>query len=148
MDSNTPINFVANAHTLRINGISMKWLSPLRASNTICGEQWMRRATCWMSCCNDIETRKRHMGSSANCVARQGFTPRVIVTDKLKSYAAARGQVLKSVEHRYSQGIESESREFPPTDSSARATDAEIQITRTSATISLRFWIDSRSFPS
>ena len=79
---------------------------------------------------------------------RQGFTPRVIVTDKLKSYAAAREQVLKSVERRYSQGIESEIREFPPTDSSAIATDAEIQITRTSATISLRFWTDSRSFPS
>ena len=37
---------------------------------------------------------------------KQGFVPRVIVTDKLKSYAAAKNQVLKGVEHRYSQGAE------------------------------------------
>jgi putative transposase len=37
---------------------------------------------------------------------KQGFVPRVIVTDKLKSYAAAKKQVLKGVEHRYSQGAE------------------------------------------
>ena len=33
---------------------------------------------------------------------RQGFLPRVIVTDQLKSYEAAKKQVLKNVEHRYS----------------------------------------------
>ena len=33
---------------------------------------------------------------------KQGFAPRVIVTNKLKSYAAAKKQVLKNVEHRYS----------------------------------------------
>ncbi|MBD2000248.1 IS6 family transposase [Leptolyngbya sp. FACHB-541] len=31
---------------------------------------------------------------------QQGFVPRVIVTDKLKSYEAAKNQMLKSVEHR------------------------------------------------
>ena len=31
---------------------------------------------------------------------KQGFVPRVMVTDKLKSYAAAKKQVLKNVEHR------------------------------------------------
>jgi putative transposase len=36
---------------------------------------------------------------------RQCFTPRVIVTDKLKSYAAAKKQVLKSVEHRQHKGL-------------------------------------------
>jgi len=37
---------------------------------------------------------------------KQGFTPRVIITAQLKSYAAAKKQVLKGVEHRYSQGLE------------------------------------------
>ena len=31
---------------------------------------------------------------------KQGFAPRVIVTDKLKSYAAAKRDVLPNVEHR------------------------------------------------
>ncbi len=36
---------------------------------------------------------------------KQGFTPRVIVTDKLKSYEAAKKQILKSVEHRQHKGL-------------------------------------------
>ena len=36
---------------------------------------------------------------------RQGFVPRVIVTDKLKSYEAANKQVLKNVEHRQHKGL-------------------------------------------
>ncbi len=36
---------------------------------------------------------------------QQGFTPRVIVTDKLKSYEAAKKQVMKRVEHRQHQGL-------------------------------------------
>ena len=33
---------------------------------------------------------------------KQGFVPRVIVTDKLLSYETAKKQVMKNVEHRYS----------------------------------------------
>jgi len=36
---------------------------------------------------------------------KQGFVPRVIVTDKLKSYEAAKKQVLKDVEHRQHKGL-------------------------------------------
>ena len=36
---------------------------------------------------------------------KQGFVPRAIVTDKLKSYAAAKKQVMKSVEHRQHKGL-------------------------------------------
>ena len=36
---------------------------------------------------------------------RQGFVPRVIVTDKLKSYEAAKKQVMKNVEHRQHKGL-------------------------------------------
>ena len=36
----------------------------------------------------------------------QGFVPRVIVTDKLKSYEAAQKQMLKSVEHRQHKGLD------------------------------------------
>lgn len=36
---------------------------------------------------------------------KQGFVPRVLVTDKLKSYEAAKKQVLKNVEHRQHKGL-------------------------------------------
>ena len=36
---------------------------------------------------------------------KQGFVPRVIVTDKLKSYEAAKKRVLPSVEHRQHKGL-------------------------------------------
>ena len=36
---------------------------------------------------------------------KQGFMPRVIVTDKLKSYEAAKKQVMKNVEHRAHKGL-------------------------------------------
>ncbi len=36
---------------------------------------------------------------------KQGFVPRVIVTGKLKSYEAAKKQVMKNVEHRQHKGL-------------------------------------------
>jgi len=36
---------------------------------------------------------------------KQGFVPRVIITDKLKSYEAAKKQVMKNVEHRQHKGL-------------------------------------------
>jgi putative transposase len=36
---------------------------------------------------------------------KQGFVPQVIVTDKLKSYEAAKKQVMKQVEHRQLKGL-------------------------------------------
>jgi putative transposase len=40
---------------------------------------------------------------------KQGFVPRVIVTNQLKSYAAAKKQVMKSVEHRQHKGLKCDS---------------------------------------
>ena len=36
---------------------------------------------------------------------KQGWTPRVMVTDKLKSYAAAKRDVMPGVEHRQHKGL-------------------------------------------
>lgn len=76
---------------------------------------------------------------------KQGFVPRVIVMDKLKSYEAAKNQMLKSVEHRYSQGVEQPGGELPRLrHTNARATDATIQIARASPTLSFCFQTESR----
>ncbi len=41
---------------------------------------------------------------------KQGFVPRVIVTDKLKSYEAAKKQVMPSVEHRQHKRLNNRAR--------------------------------------
>lgn len=79
---------------------------------------------------------------------QQGFTPRVIVTNKLKSYEAAKKQVLKSVEHRQHKGLNNRAENSHDSDSNTRATHAAIQISRASATISFGLWTNSRSFSS
>ncbi len=80
---------------------------------------------------------------------KQGFVPRVIVTDKLKSYEAAKKQVLKNVEHRQHKGLNNlcENSHFSSAHTSSRAPDAAIQIPRASPTLSFRIWTDSRPLP-
>ena len=46
---------------------------------------------------------------------KQGFAPRVMVTDQLKSYAAAKKEILPTVEHRYSQRLEQSCSKLPST---------------------------------
>ena len=50
----------------------------------------------------DTKAAKRFL---RKLLKKQGFVPRVIVTDKLKSYEAANKQVLKNVEHRQHKGL-------------------------------------------
>lgn len=58
-----------------------------------------------MSCCNDIATQRQPIDYDRKLLKRQGFVPRVIVTDKLKSYEAAKKRVMKSIEHRQHKGL-------------------------------------------
>lgn len=50
----------------------------------------------------DMKAAKRFF---RKLLKKQGFVPRVIVTDKLKSYEAAKKQVMKNVEHRAHKGL-------------------------------------------
>ena len=58
----------------------------------------------------DILMQSRRNEAAANKFFRkllkpQGFAPRVIITDKLKSYGAAKKKILKGVEHRQHKGL-------------------------------------------
>jgi putative transposase len=58
----------------------------------------------------DILMQRRRNERAANKFFRkllkpQGFAPRVIITDKLKSYGAAKRKLLKGVEHRQHKGL-------------------------------------------
>jgi putative transposase len=56
------------------------------------------------------------------------YVPRVIITDKLKSYGAAKREILPGVEHRQHSRIEQPGRKFTPTHASAREENAAVQI--------------------
>jgi homoserine acetyltransferase len=59
---------------------------------------------------------------------KQGFAPEVLVTDKLRSYGAAKSEIGPSARH--DQGLRANSWEFASADTTARARDAAFQIAR------------------
>ena len=64
----------------------------------------------------------------------QGSVPRMITTDKLKSYAAAKQELMPSVEHRQDKGLNNRAENSPPTDPRAPTRDCPRE--RTSRPIS------------
>jgi transposase-like protein len=71
-------------------------------------------------------------------VRGQGQAPFRIVTDKLKSYAAAKRAILPTVVHDTEKICEQSRRSFASTDSDARTTNAPVQIGSTSSAFSIR----------
>ena len=69
---------------------------------------------------------------------KQGFAPDVLVTDKLRSYGAAKSEIGLSARHDQGLRTEQSGREFASTDTTARAQDAAVQIARISPTLLVR----------
>ncbi len=78
---------------------------------TICGvKHWLWRAVDQNSMVLDILVRSRRDTQAARrllrkLMKRQCRAPRVMITDKLASYGAARREVMPSVEHRKHKGL-------------------------------------------
>ena len=71
-----------------------------------------------------------------NLLRKQGFAPHVLVTDKLRSYGAAKAALGLSARHE--QGLRKKSgREFASACATARAQDAALQIARISPALPL-----------
>ncbi len=64
------------------------------------------------------------------------YVPRFIITDKLRSYAAAKEEVMPSVKHCQEIRTEQACGEFSPTHARARTAHARIQILKARSTIS------------
>jgi putative transposase len=82
------------------NGTWTRWSSRLEARSSIFGEQWTRTATCSTSSCRADATKRPPRDSFGNCSKGGSHVPRVIIPDKLKSYGAAKREILPAVEHR------------------------------------------------
>jgi hypothetical protein len=64
------------------------------------------------------------------------YVPRVIITDKLRSYHAAIADVLPGVEHPPAEIPKQSSRKFASANQTAGACDEEIQVSGSSAALS------------
>ncbi len=57
-------------------------------------------------CCRSTHpTPHRLRKALINCSATQGMVPRRVITDRFRSYGAARGQIMSAVEHRSHKGM-------------------------------------------
>jgi putative transposase len=76
----------------------------LQESGTGCGEPLIRTALSWMSWCKrrDRKAAKRLL---RKLLKKNAMAPRVMITDKLGSYGAARRDMGLSIEHRQHKGL-------------------------------------------
>ena len=100
-----PTNCAVAALVVATNGTWTRSFSPSVARGTICGEQWIKTATCWIY--GSQSRRNTHAAKRFFRKLLKGlqYVPRVIITDKLKSYGAAKREILPGVEHRQHKGL-------------------------------------------
>lgn len=78
----------------------------------------------------------------------QGVAPRVMVTDKLRSYSAAKREIMLGIEHRSLQRAQQPRRKFSPSRSTTRATHDAVQVGRSMPTFRLNPRPNCQSFPT
>ena len=99
------MNCVIVSLVVATNGIWMRCFSRSVAKDTLCGERWIKTEMCWIAGRRADATKKRPNGSSVSCESGLQYVPRVIITDKLKSYGAAKREILQGWEHRQHKGL-------------------------------------------
>lgn len=105
--ANLPIIFGGDQEaTLPTNGILTRWSCPKGK------EYWLWRAVDANGYVLDALLQSRRNKKAAVRLMRkllksQGLTPRVMVTDKLRSYSAAKAELIPGVEHRSHKGLNS-----------------------------------------
>src|SRR4051812_12065932 len=111
-----------------------------RATRQVClmiggKKHWLWRAVDQDGVVLDVLVQKRRDKQAAKrllhkLLKRQTRVPRVMITDKLASYGAAKDEVMPSVEHRRHKGFKQQSGEFPSGDATARTADEALQAPR------------------
>src|SRR5947209_16036812 len=80
------------------NGIWTRSFSAFVAKSTLYGERWIKMATC--STCGSQSCRNKKAAKRFFRILLKGlqYVPRVIITDKLRRYGAAKRDILPGVE--------------------------------------------------
>ena len=73
------------------------------ASAITSGVRWIKTTTSSISSCSADATNRRRGSFFRKLLKGLQYVPRVIITDKLKSYGAAKREILPGVEHRQSR---------------------------------------------
>ncbi|GHO68316.1 hypothetical protein KSC_072080 [Ktedonobacter sp. SOSP1-52] len=76
------------------------------------------------------------------------YVPRVIIPDTLKSYGAAKREILPGVEHRQHKGFCQSSGKLTSTDATTREEHAAVEIGQTRTTLSFGLWTHRWTFPT
>ena len=105
-------------------------------------KHWLWRAVDQHGVVLDILVQSRRNAKAAKRLLRkllkkQGTAPRVVITDKLASYGAAKREIMPGVEHRQHPGLEQSSREQPSADPTTGAHHEVLQISRAGPALSL-----------
>jgi DDE domain len=105
LDRPTPMNCVAVALGVGISGIWTRFFSRSMESSTICGVQWISMAMCLIDASQSRRNTKAAKRFFRKLLKGLQYVPRVIITDKLRSYAAAKREILQGWEHRQHKGL-------------------------------------------
>jgi transposase-like protein len=76
-------------------------------------------ATCWIDGSQSRRNKKAAKRFFRKLLKGLQYVPRVIITDKLKSYGAAKREILPGVEHRQHSRAQQSSGKLPPTHATA-----------------------------
>jgi putative transposase len=109
----------------------------------IAGEKhWLWRAVDQNGIVLDILVQSRRNATAAKRLLRkllnkQGITPRVMITDRLASFGAAKQEIMPGVEHRQHRALNNRGKP-PSADPTTRAHHEALQISPAGATLPLR----------
>lgn len=101
----TPMNDAVAVLAVVRSGIWMRSFSPFVAKATPSGERWISMGMCLI--CGSQSRRNKQAAKRFFDQLLKGLqdVPRVIIPDKLKSYGAAKREILPGVEHRQHKGL-------------------------------------------
>ena len=105
MGRRTPMNGAVVALAVATHGIWTRSCSRSGARSTLCGEPWIRMATCWICGSQSRRNTKAAKRFFRKLRVRLHYVPRVIITDKLRRYGAAKREIVPGVEHRQQKGL-------------------------------------------
>ena len=98
-----------------------------------------------------VQSRRDRKAGAADLMRKllkqQGIAPRVMITDKLGSYGAARNELMPGVEHRSHKAREQQSRELSSCRATTRTDDEAVQVEPTMSALRFHPRPDHQSLP-
>jgi putative transposase len=125
----------ANQIRRRLPRVGDKWHLDEVALKIAGVKHWLWRAVDQTGIVLDVLVQRRRDKQAAKRLLRkllkkQMRPPRVMITDKLASYGAAKREIMPAIEHRQHKGFEQQGGEFAPADAPTRAANEAVQICR------------------